>query len=89
MLMSRLALCETDHESDTGDNRGCGRCALDDAEVLREWAMMTPSVFTTNLLIRSRNLGCAGNKGRSETALLYNVYEIINTRNNLGRNVSE
>ncbi len=34
--MSRLALCETDHESDTGDNRGCVRCALDDAEILRE-----------------------------------------------------
>jgi hypothetical protein len=62
MSMSRLALCETDHESGTRDNRGCGRCPSDDAVILREWAMMTPSVVTTNLLIRSRNLGCAGKK---------------------------
>ncbi len=34
--MSRLALCEIDHESDTGDNRGCGRCDSDDVEILRE-----------------------------------------------------
>jgi hypothetical protein len=34
--MSRLALCETDHASDTGDNRGCVLCASDGADILRE-----------------------------------------------------
>jgi len=63
-LTSRLALCETDHASDTGDNRGCVFCASDGAEILREWAaMIAPSVIATNLLIRCRNLGRAGNKG--------------------------
>ena len=61
--MSRLALCETDHASDTGDNRGCVFCASDGAEILREWAMIARSVVVTNLLIRCRNFGRAGKKG--------------------------
>jgi len=46
--MSRLALCETDYASDTGDNRGCVLCASDDTELLREWAVITSSVVAAN-----------------------------------------
>jgi len=34
--MPRLVLCETDHESVTGDIRDCVLCVPDDAEILRE-----------------------------------------------------
>ena len=63
MLMPRLALCETDHASDTGDNRGCDLCASDGAEILRDWARMSRSVVWTSLSIRSRNLDRAKNNG--------------------------
>ena len=57
--MSRLVLCETDHASGTGNIRGGIICASDDAETLREWAMMTSSVVVTSFSMRSRNLGRA------------------------------
>ncbi len=51
--------------------------------------MMIPSVVVASLSIRSRNVACAGNKGRSKTTLPCNAYERIITRNNLGRRISE
>jgi len=86
--MPRLALCETDHASVTG-NTLCALCAPSDGEILRENAKMTSSVVATKLSIRSRNLGSAENKARGETTQLHNAYERIITRNNLGRHISE
>jgi len=86
MLMPRLALCETDHASLTGDNRGCVLCVSDGAETSRESSIITPSVVATNLLIRWRNLGCAEN---NESALICNAYKRIITRNSVGRHISE
>ena len=84
--MQRLALCETDHARDTEDNRGCILCASDGAEILRTWARITSSVVATNLLMRWRNFGCAG-KG-SDNHYMQRIGK-NNTRNNLGRHVSE
>jgi hypothetical protein len=66
MFMSRLALCETDHASVTGDIRGFVLRASDDTEILRERVMMAASVVVTSFSMRLRNFGRAENKGRSE-----------------------
>ena len=67
MVTSRLALCDTDHASSTGDVGRGVFCTLGDAEALREWAMRTRFVVVIKWPMRSPNFGSAEHRQWHQT----------------------
>jgi hypothetical protein len=87
MMTSRLALCDADHASSTGDIGSCTFCALGDAgaRLGDECAMMARVVVAIKFSMRSPNFGSTEHEQRRQIALPCNTDESEFTGNNLGR----